>query len=166
MAFQASKTCKVWIPLNLSMFPSGCLRIPRGISSSFLPFLEFWQSFLNDSTLVHCCWMLFTVGYFPFYSVILGFLGYHWFFPFAPLGTRTNVLPATLVVDSFLVPHYFLLLGFLPHNPLADFPFWGVLKELTFSPSSFKASRSHIFKLNFWLFFLLSFFTSELVPSC
>ena len=110
--------------------------------------------------------MPFIVGCFPFYSVILRFPGYHWFLPFAPLVTRTNVVPATLVASPFLIPHYFLLLGFLPQKPLANFPFWGVLKELTFGPSSFKASRSHLFKLNFWLYLPLSFFLSELILSC
>ena len=156
MTLQASKTCKVWIHLNPSVFSSGCLRIPSGISLSFL----------NDSTLIHCCWMPFTVGCFPFYNVILGFPRYHWFPPFAPLGTRTNVMLATLVAGPFLIPHYFLLFGVLPQKPLVAFPFWGVLKELTFGPSSFKASKSHLFKLNFWLFFPLSFFPSELIPSC
>ena len=111
------------------------------------------------------CQQHFTVGCFPFYRAILGFLGYHWFPPFVPLGTRTNVVPTTLVASPFLIPHYFLLLGFLPQKHLANFPFWGVLKELTFGPSSFKASKSHIFKLNFWLFLPLSFFLSELIPS-
>ena len=110
--------------------------------------------------------MPFIVGCFLFYSVILGFPRYYWFLPFVPLGTKTNVVPATLVASPFLIPHYFLLLEFFPQKPLVDFLFWGVLKELTFDPSSFKASRSHIFKLNFWLFFPLSFFPSELIPSC
>ena len=166
MAFQASKICKVWILLNLSMFSSSCLKILGGISFSFLSFLEFWQSFLNDSTLVHCCWMLFTFGYFPFYGVILGFPRYYWFPQFAPLGTRTNVVLAKLVAGPFFISYYFLLLEFIPPKLLADFPFWGVLKELTFCPSSFKASRSHFFRLNFWLFFPLLFFPSELIPTC
>ncbi|KAK9984537.1 hypothetical protein SO802_034062 [Lithocarpus litseifolius] len=62
-------------------------------------------------------------------SAILGFLGYYRFPPFAPLDTRTNVMPATLVAGPFLIPHYFLLSGFLLQKPLADFLFWGVLKS-------------------------------------
>ena len=110
--------------------------------------------------------MPLTVGYFPFYSVILGFSGYHCFPPFAHLGTRINVVPATLVAGPFLIPHYFLLLGFLPQKPLVNFSFWGVPKELTFGSSSFKSSKPHLFRLSFWLPFPLSFFPSELIHSC
>ena len=75
-------------------------------------------------------------------------------------------MPAILVASPFLIPHYFLLLGFLLQKLIADFSFWGVLKELTFGLFSFKASRSHLFRLDFWLFFPLSFFPSELILSC
>ena len=72
--------------------------------------------------------MSFIVGYFPFYSAILGFLGYHWFPLFAPLGTRTIVVLATLVAGPFLILHYFPRLRFPLQKPLADFPILGVLK--------------------------------------
>ena len=60
---------------------------------------------------------------------------------FALLGTRTIVVPATLVAGPFLISHNFLLLVLLPQKSPADFPFWGVPKEMTFSPFSFKASH-------------------------
>ena len=59
----------------------------------------------------------------PFYNVIIEFLGYYKFPPFAPLGTRTNVVLATLVAGPFLISHNFLLLVFLPQKSLADFLF-------------------------------------------
>ena len=40
------------------------------------------------------------------------------------------------------------------------------LKELTSGFSPFKVSSSHLFRLNFWLSFPLSFFPSELIHSC
>ena len=33
------------------------------------------------------------------------------------------------MAGPFLISHYFLLLGFLPQKPLADFPLWDVLKS-------------------------------------
>ena len=60
---------------------------------------------------------------------------------FALLGTRTIVVPATLVAGPFLISHNFLLLVLLPQKSPTDFPFWGVPKEMTFSPFSFKASH-------------------------
>ena len=47
--------------------------------------------------------MVFADGFLPFYSTFLGFLVYHWFPPFVALGTRTNVVSATLVASSFLI---------------------------------------------------------------
>ena len=99
----------------------------------------------------------------PFYSVILGLSGTTDSPHLPVLGTKTNVVSATLVASPFLIFHNFLLLVFLPQKPPVDFPFWGVLKELTFGPSSFKAFT--LFRLRFWLPFLLSFFPSELIPS-
>ena len=72
--------------------------------------------------------MSFTIGYLLCYSNTLRFPRYHWFLPFAPLGTKTNVVSATLVASFFLIPHYFLLLRFLLQKPLAYFPIRGVLK--------------------------------------
>ena len=134
MALQASKTCKVWISLNPSVFSNGCLRTLDGISPIFLFFLNSDKVFSRIFALIHCCWMPFTVSYFPFYSAILGFPRYHWFrryhwFPLFPLlGTRTNVVSATLVASLFLILHYFILWDFLFQKPQLTFPFWGVLE--------------------------------------
>jgi len=53
------------------------------------------------------------------------------------------------MVGPFLISHNFLLLVFLSQKSLADFPFWGVLKELTFGPFSFKASKPLPFQTQF-----------------
>ena len=95
--------------------------------------------------------MPFTVGYSFFYSVILEFMGYHWSPPFAALGTKTNVVSATLVVGPFLVLHYFPFLRFPLQKPLADFLVLGGPRGLTFDPSFSKTSRFHIFRSTFWL---------------
>ena len=131
-------------------------------SLSFFSLFEFSQGFLKDLfPLIHCCWMPFTVGCPSFYSVILGFLGYHGFPLFVPLDTRTNVMSATLVTGPFLILHYFPLLRFPLQKPLIDFP---VLGELTFDLYFSKASRFHIFRPTFWLLSLLSFFPNGLIP--
>ena len=145
MALQASKTCEIWIPLNPSVFSSGSFEDPGQYFPSLFSLFEFWQSFSQGFLLSFpCCWMPFTIGCFPFYSAILGFSGYYWFPQFAPLGTRINVVPATLVASPFLIPHYFLLLRFLPKkNPLADFPVLGVLGGWLFVLSFSKASKFH-----------------------
>ena len=109
--------------------------------------------------------MPFTIGCFPFYSVILGFLRYHWFSLFALLGIRTNVVSATLVAGPFLIFHYFILLRFPLQKSLLTFLFLGCPRGLTFGLSSFKAYRFHIFRPTFWLLFPLSFFPSELISS-
>lgn len=110
--------------------------------------------------------MSFTVGCLTFYSATLGFLRYHRFPSFAPLGTSTNVVPATLVAGPFLIPHYFLLLRFLLQKPLADFPVLGGPRRLTFGLSFSKTFRFHFFRLTFWLLSLLSFFPSKLISFC
>ena len=139
---------------------------------TIFPSFFFFSLFLNPDkvfsrifALIYCCWMPFTVGCFPFYSVILGFLRYHWFPLFALLGIRTNVVSATLVAGPFLIFHYFLLLRFPLQKSLLTFLFLGCPRGLTFGLSSFKASRFHIFRPTFWLLFPLSFFPSELIPS-
>ena len=165
MALQTSKTCKIWIPLNQSVFSSGCLMIPDDISLLFFFFLSFWILTKFSQGFLLCCWMPFTIGCFPFYSVILGFLRYHWFPPFALLCIRTNVVLATLVAGPFLIFHYFLLLRFPLQKSLLTFLFLGCPRGLTFGLSSFKASRFHIFRPTFWIFSPLSFFPSEPIPS-
>ena len=144
------------------MFSSGCLGIPDGISLPFiyLFILNFDKVFSMILTRIYCCWMPFTVGYFPFYSAILGFPGYHWFVHLLPW------VPETLVGWSF---PYFSLFSSFGVSFLKASCWLSALrcpKELTFGLSSFKASRSHFFRLNFWLSFPLSFFPSELIPSC
>ena len=66
----------------------------------------------------------------PFYSVILGLRGTTDSSHLPLLGTRTNVVSATLVISPFCISHNFLLLVFLPQKSPADFPLWGVFKEL------------------------------------
>ena len=166
MTLQASKTCKVWITLNPSVFFSGCLRIPDGISHFFSLFLNSNRVFSMIFTLIHCCWMPFTTSCFLFYSVILRFSGYHWFPLFVLLGTETNVVSTTLVVGPFLILHYFLLLRFPLQMTPADLPVMGCPRRLAFGLSSSKASRFYLFRPTFWLLFPLSFFPSELIPSC
>ena len=75
-------------------------------------------------------------------------------------------MSATLVAGLFLIVHYFLLLRFPLQKTPTDFLVLGCPKWLTFGLSFFKTSRFHLFRLNFWLPFLLSFFPSELIPSC
>ena len=74
MALQSSKTCKVWILLNPSMFYSGCLRVPSSIFLSFATLfeslIEFSQWFYSNSLLLNAPSLLAAS---PFYSVILGF---------------------------------------------------------------------------------------------
>ena len=65
--------------------------------------------------------MPFIVGCPSFYSVILGFLGYHWFPLFSLVDTKTNVVSAAMVAGPFLILHYFPLLRFPLQKPLADF---------------------------------------------
>ena len=134
-------------PLRLAKFESLWIQVCSLVAiwvyqtvfpSFFFLFLNFDRVFSMIFTLIHCCSMPFTAGYFPFYSAILGFLGYHWFPPFAPLDTRTNVL--------------------------ANFPILEGPKRLAFVLSFSKASRFHFFKPTFWLLFLLSFFPGELIP--
>ena len=96
-------------------------------------FFEFLQSFLKDLFLLTPVAECPSVGCLFFYSVILGFLGYHWFPLSSLLGTRTNVVSnivsTTLVAGPFLILHYFPLLRFLIQKPLADFPFWEALER-------------------------------------
>ena len=108
--------------------------------------------------------MSFIVGCSFFYSVIIGFPRYHRFPPFTPLGTRTNVMPTSLVAGPFLISHYFLLLRFLLQKPLVDFPVLGGPRRLVFVLSFSKASSFQFFKPTFWLPSLLSFVLSELIP--
>ena len=117
--FKNHKLRLLFRPPRLAKFESLWIRICSlvavwGSRTLFtLPFLlfsimvEFSQVFFTS---IDCGWMSFIVGCLPFYSAILGFLEYHWFPPFASLGTRTNVMLTTLVAGPFLILHYFLLL--------------------------------------------------------
>ena len=102
----------------------------------------------------------------PFYSAILGLLEYHWFPLFVHLGTKTNVVSATLVAGSFLILHYFPLLRFSLQKTPIDFPVLGGPKGLTFGLFLSKASRLHFSKPSFGCFSPLSFSPSGLIPSC
>ena len=138
-------TCKVWIILNPSMFSSGYF----GDTGQYFPLFSyflwiltaFYQWFYSNSLLLNIPLLLAAS---PFYSVILRLQGTT-DSPHLPLlGTRTNIVSTTLVAGPFLISHNFLLLVLLPQKSPANFPFWGVLKDMTFDPSSFKAS--HLFQ--------------------
>ena len=137
---------------------SGCLWIPDAVFSFFSPLLNSGRVFSSIFTSIDYGWMSFTADCLPFYSVILRFLGYHWFPPFAPLGTKTNVVSATLVAGPFLILPYFLLLRFLLQKPLADFPVLRDPRRLTFVLSFSKASRFHFSDPPFGCFPFCHFF--------
>ena len=149
---------------SLNLFKSKCvLQWPfKDLGQWFPPlFSSFWiliELSQGYFTLIHCCWIPFTVGYPSLYSVILGFQGYHWFHLFAPLSTRTNVVSATLVAGPFPILHYFSLLRFPLQKPLVDFPILENPRGLAFDLSFFKTSRFHFFRPTFWLLSPLSFF--------
>ena len=69
--------------------------------SHFLNSKEIFKGYFCSDILY--CWIVFADVSTPFYSTFLGFLVYHWFPPFTVLGTRTNVVSATLVADHFLI---------------------------------------------------------------
>ena len=145
MALQVSKTCKVWIPLNPSM---GSLVAVLSISDSVFPpfslFLNSSKVFSNIFTSIDCGWLSFTIGCLLFYSDTLGFPRYHWFPPFALLGTITNVVSATLVAGPLLIAYYFLLLRFFLQKSLADFLVMGGPRWLTFVLTFSMSSRFHL----------------------
>ena len=105
-------------------------RIPGDISLSFTTFFEFFDKVFSAIlfwfTVVECP---FTVGCFPFYSVILRFRGTTDSLPLLPW------VPEPLLCQQlwWLVPSLFLIvfffLCFFPQKPLAAFPFWGVPKR-------------------------------------
>ena len=109
--------------------------------------------------------MPFTVGCPSFYNAILGFLVYHWFPSFAALCTITNVVSATLVIDSFLIFSLFPSFKILSSKaPPTDFHVLGGPKGLTFNLSFSKTSRYHIFRPTFWLLSFLSLFLNGRIP--
>ena len=150
------------------MFSSGCYEdLGRCFPSIFSLFFEFSQSFppsIFTPMPVAECPSLFAAS--SFYSAILGFFEYHWFPLFVPLGTRTNVVSATLVAGSFLILHYFPLLRFSLQKTPADFLVLGGPKGLTFGLFLSKASRLHFLEPSFGYFSPLSFFPSGLILSC
>ena len=87
--------------------------------------------------------MNFIVGSPSFYSAIIGFLVYHYFPPFAVMGTRTNVVLQHWWLVPSLFSHYFLFLRFLLQKPLAKFPILGGSKGVTSNLSFPKTSRYH-----------------------
>lgn len=122
MALQVSKTCKVWISLNPSMFYCYCLRILGGIflsfATSFESLTEFSQWFYSNSLLLNTPSLLAAS---PFYSVILGFRGT---IDFSHL--LSWVLESMLCQQLWwLVPFLFLIIFFFwcfsPKNLLLTF---------------------------------------------
>ena len=140
------------------MFYNGCVGIPKNIFLSFTIFSEFWESFLNDSVMIHYYSMPSMLAVFPFYSVILGFWS---------------------TTDSFLLLPWVLelvrcqsLRGLVLSFFLIIFSFWCCLPEsplLTFHSEVSLGSwpqllAFYLFWLSFWLSFFLSFFPSEQNP--
>ena len=85
----------------------------------------------------------------PFYSDILGFrdtIDSPHLFPWVP--EPMSCQPLWWLVPS-LFSHSLLLLMPFPQKLLADFPFWGVSRELTSNLSSFKISTPHLFRFSF-----------------
>ena len=148
------------------MFYNGYFRILDDISLSFTNFFEFYDRIFSTILLrfivVECS---FIVSCFPLLLCHSRVPGYYWFPSFAPLGTRAHVVPATLVTGPFLVSHSFLFWCFFPKSLLLTFrsrislESWPLISlpskllNLTFSDSAF------------WLFFLLSFFSSKPISS-
>ena len=96
----------LWIQVYSLVFALGSQTV---FSLSF-PFFEFWRSSLKGLfSLIHYCWMIFTVGFPSFYSALLRFLVYQWFLflPLAALGIKTNVMSAILVASHFLISWLF-----------------------------------------------------------
>ena len=112
--------------------------------------------------------MIFVVGSIPFYSAFVGFLVYYWFPPFAALGTRTNVVLATLVVGPFLIFSLFSTFEIppppSPKSSQLTFLFWEVL-GLTFN-LLFPKLRCYFSDSPFWLLHLLSFSLNGQIPFC
>ena len=143
MALYASKTSKVWIPSNLSMFYSGYFRY--WVIFFFLLLLSFALFDRFFSTILF--W--FTIGCFPFYSVILGFRGTTDSLPLLPW------VPEPMLCQQlwWLVPSLFLIIFFFwcffPKSLLSTFHFrvslesWPLISlplrvlHLTFSDSAF-----------------------------
>ena len=96
---------------------------------------------------------------FLFYSVILVFWGTTNSSLLLPSVPKPVLCQSLKGLGPFLVPYNFLFLVLSPWKSLADFPFWGVLRELTSAFWLF-----YLFRLSFWLFFFLSFFPSERNP--
>ena len=166
MALEASKTNKVWIPLNPSMLYSSYLRIPDDIFLSFTTLFEslteFSQWFYFNSLLLNAPSLL---AAFPFYSVILGFQGTTDSPPLLPWVLKPMLCQQLwwLVPSLFLIIFFFwcffpksLLLTFRSKVSLEGWPLISLplrLLNLIFSNSAF------------WMPFLLSFFLSEPIPS-
>ena len=142
MTPQASKTCEVWIPLNPSVFSSGCFRIPDGVFPLFSLFWIITNFSQGSFPLIHCCWMPFTVGCPSFHSTILGLSG-------VPL------------ISSICYPEY---QNQCCVSNISDWPL-PILrgpKRLVFFFS--KTSRYHLFRPTFWLLSFLSFFLNGQIP--
>ena len=163
MALQASKTCKVWIPLNPSM---GSLVVVLSISDSVFPpfslFLNSNRVFSSIFTSIECGWISFNIGRLFFYSDTLRFPRYHWF-PIYSLGYQNLCCVSNIGGWSF--PHCSLFSSFEVLSSKASS--WlsrsGGPRRLTFVLTLSRTSRFHLFRPTFWLLSLLSFFPIELI---
>ena len=147
------------------------------VFSLFSPFLNFKEVFQR----LFWLWLViaecfFTDGFIPFYSIFLGFLVYHWFPPFAALGTRTNVVSATLVASPFLIFSLYFSFEISPKKFPIDIPFLRGVLRANFQSSLPKAFRCSFSDLPFgcfsfvifseWVdFFLLSWKILSHLPS-
>ena len=150
---QVSKTGKVWISLNPSMFYSGCVEIPGSISPSFSTFSKFWQSFLNDSVMIQSCPIaLSMLPAFPFYSVVVGLRGTTIFSLLLPLVLELVLcqLLRGLVLSLFLIIFSFWCC--FPESPLLNFRFK--------VPSGSCPHLLALYLFSFCLSLFLSFFPS------
>ena len=109
--------------------------------------------------------MVFADGFTPFYSTFLGFFVYHWVPPFVVLGTRTNVVLATLVAGPFLIFSLFSPFEDPPQKSLANLPLLGGPKG--WPPILlFPKLLILLFRPTFWLLYFLSFSLNGQIPFC
>ena len=129
MTHQASKTCKVWIPLNPSVFSSGYFRITDGVFPLFSLFWILTNISQASFPLIYYCWMSFIVGCPSFYSVILGLSSVP-LIPSICCPEYQNQCCVSNIGDQPLL--YFLTIslfwGSLFKSSQLTFLFWGVLK--------------------------------------
>ena len=128
MAIQASKTCKVWIFLNLSMCYSGCF---WDTGRWFTNFSEFFWIEISQWFYCNFCCLLHD----PSLLFIVLFLGSRGTIDslFCPLGTRARFVPITQKVEFSLFLIFFFLLVLFSQKPMADYLFQSALvSDVTF----------------------------------